>query len=43
MDCMAIAVAEYLNFNMARLLQETLHVDGIIAKPHFSITLRCLN
>src|SRR5690606_41171458 len=43
MNCVTITISEYLNFDMTWLLQETFHIDRIITKPHFRITLCSLN
>src|SRR5690606_15865185 len=43
MNRMAITISQYLYFNMTWLLQETFHIDRIITKPHFCITLCSLN
>src|SRR5690606_6462755 len=43
MNRMAITISQYLYFNVTWFLQETLHIDRIITKPHFCITLCSLN
>src|SRR5690606_26093013 len=43
MNRMAITISQYLYFNMTWLLQETFHIDRIITKAHFCITLCSLS